>query len=139
MRAAVPPPAISGGNLLVTHDGKFVVVADSDRDRLVVVDAPSKKVVADLALKAGDEPGRLVEDDAGRNQVALRRGGALVTLNLASLSIVDRRTVCQGPRGPRLRPRPQDRDRRLRRRAAGDHAQRQWAGYREPVHRARPT
>jgi len=99
VRAATPPPPISGGNLLVTRDGKLVVVADSDRDRLVIVDGETEKVLADLPLTSGDEPGRLVEDAAGRIHVALRRGGALVTLDPVSLSIVERRAVCEGPRG----------------------------------------
>ena len=33
------------------------------------------------ALNAGDEPGRVVEDGAGRVHVALRRGGALVSID----------------------------------------------------------
>src|SRR5207237_7892933 len=48
------------------------------------------------ALTAGDQPGRLVEDAAGRIHVALRRGGALVTLDGATLS---RRDACAEPRG----------------------------------------
>jgi mono/diheme cytochrome c family protein len=99
VKAATPPPAVSGGNLLVTHDGKLVVVADSDRDRLVVVDGWSKKLLGEVPLMPGDEPGRLVEDAAGRVHVALRRGGAVATLDLASLTIVDRSAVCAGPRG----------------------------------------
>jgi hypothetical protein len=97
--APTPPPPVSGGNLLVTHDGAFAVVADADRDRLVVVDTASSKVVADLALTLGDEPGRLVEDAAGRVHVALRRGGAVVTLDLSNLKLVERREACGGPRG----------------------------------------
>ncbi|HXK19834.1 MAG TPA: cytochrome-c peroxidase, partial [Polyangiaceae bacterium] len=99
MRAATPPPPISGSNLLVTRDGKLVVVADTDRDRLVIVDAQAKKVLATLPLTPGDEPGRLVEDAAGRVHIALRRAGAVVTFDPASLAIVERRAVCEGPRG----------------------------------------
>ena len=99
IQAETPPPPVSGGNLLVTHDGAFAVVADSDRDRVVVVDTAQAIVVADLALKAGDEPGRLAEDTVGRVHIALRRGDAVVTLDLASLKLVDRRGVCGGPRG----------------------------------------
>ena len=99
VEAATPPPPISGGNLLVTRDGRLIVVADSDRDRLVVVADETKKIVADIPLSPGDEPGRMIEDAAGRVHVALRRGGALVTLDPLSLSIVERRAVCEGPRG----------------------------------------
>ena len=99
VQAPIPPPPVSGGNLLVTHDGAFAVVADADRDRLVVVDTASSKVVADLALTPGDEPGRLVEDAGGRVHVALRRAGSVATLELSRLQLVERREACGGPRG----------------------------------------
>lgn len=99
-----PPPSwgvpLTGGTLLVTHDGRHAVIADPDRDRVVTVDLTTRQVVADLALSAGDEPGRLVEDGAGRIHIALRRGGAVATLAAptpgASLT---RRAVCSEPRG----------------------------------------
>ena len=37
--------------------------------------------LATVALNAGDEPGRVVADAAGRVHVALRRGGALVSID----------------------------------------------------------
>src|SRR5258708_901413 len=81
-----PPPwgvPISGGTMIVTHDG-HAVIADPDRDRILSVDLASQTVVNEVALNAGDEPGRLVEDAAGRIHVALRRGGAIVTLTDAT-------------------------------------------------------
>lgn len=94
-----PPPGlpISGGTLLVTRDGLRAVASDPDRDRVVIVDLASRKLVATVALQAGDEPGRLVEDGAGRIHVALRRGGAIVSF--AGNGAVDRRAVCAQPRG----------------------------------------
>src|SRR6185312_431789 len=89
---------ISGGNLLVTHDATHAFVADPDRDRLVAVDLTSG-TATEIALNAGDEPGRLVEDAAGRIQVALRRGGALVTVDPTSDAVIARRAVCAEPRG----------------------------------------
>jgi len=89
---------ISGGNLLVTHDNAHAFVADPDRDRLVAVDLASG-TATEIALNAGDEPGRLVEDAAGRIQVALRRGGALVTIDPTSDAVIARRAVCAEPRG----------------------------------------
>lgn len=97
--APTPPPPISGGNLLITHDGLRAVVADSDRDRLVLVDVAHSKVLATLPLMPGDEPGRAVEDASGKVHVALRGGGAVVTLDVASGSIVARRAACAAPRG----------------------------------------
>ena len=52
-----------------------------------------------VPLAAGDEPGRVVADAAGRAHVALRRGGALVTIDTATGALLDRRAVCAAPRG----------------------------------------
>ena len=87
---------ISGGNMLVSADGNHAWVADPDRDRVMDVALPGGKTTV-IALTAGDEPGRLVEDAAGRVHVALRRGGALVTIQ--SDAIIARRPVCAEPRG----------------------------------------
>jgi len=95
-----PPPwgvPISGGNMIVAHDGQHAIIADADRDRVMAVDLASG-AAKELALSPGDEPGRLVEDAAGRVHVALRRGGAVVTLD-ASLAVLARRAVCAEPRG----------------------------------------
>lgn len=97
------PPApwgvpISGGNMLITRDGASAVVADPDRDRLMVV-ALSSGQTREIPLEANDEPGRLVEDGAGRVHVALRRGGAVVTLDVGGAKLDARRAVCSEPRG----------------------------------------
>ena len=81
---AVAPPAISGGTLLVLSDGNTVVASDPDRDTIYVVDLPSRTVTQTIALQPGDEPGRLVEDGAGRVHVALRGGGAVATCDPAN-------------------------------------------------------
>ncbi len=95
-----PPPSwgvpISGGTMLVTKAGDHAFIADPDRDRILDLDL-GQGTTTELALQAGDEPGRLVEDGAGRIHVALRRGGALVTI--AADQIVDRHAVCGEPRG----------------------------------------
>jgi mono/diheme cytochrome c family protein len=99
-----PPPSwgvpITGGNMIVSRDGNRAVVADPDRDRIAIVDlVGTGGVIADLALTANDEPGRLVEDGAGRVHVALRRGNAIVTVDLATAAITARRPACVEPRG----------------------------------------
>lgn len=97
-----PPPwgvPVSGGNLLISHDGKLAVAADPDRDRVVAVELATGKVTADIALQPNDEPGRLVEDAAGRVHVALRRGGAVITLDPTTGEISARRAICAEPRG----------------------------------------
>ena len=72
MVAATTPPPISGGTMLTTADGSTVVAADPDRDQLYFVDATGMSHLHTRALNAGDEPGRLVEDAAGRIHVVLR-------------------------------------------------------------------
>ena len=99
-----PPPSwgvpITGATMLVTRDGTHAVVADPDRDRIVSIDLVREAAGAVRALPPGDEPGRLVEDGLGRIHVALRRGGALVTLaDPSSLTVAERRDVCPEPRG----------------------------------------
>ncbi len=89
---------ISGGTLMVTSDGSRAVVADPDRDRVLQVDLATGSLVAETALEKGDEPGRLVEDAAGRVHVALRHGGATLTIDAAG-HILERRAVCAEPRG----------------------------------------
>jgi DNA-binding beta-propeller fold protein YncE len=96
---AVAPPSISGGTLLVTADGHTAVAADPDRDRVWFVDLATRALLGGVALEPGDEPGRVVADASGRVHVALRRGGAVVTLDLATRAIVARRAVCAAPRG----------------------------------------
>jgi hypothetical protein len=95
----VAPPAVSGGTLLILADGKTAVAADPDRDRVYVVDVGLRKVTLTLALSAGDEPGRVIEDAAGRIHVALRGGGALLTASPTTGAILARRPVCAAPRG----------------------------------------
>jgi mono/diheme cytochrome c family protein len=94
------PPPISGGTLLVTKSG-IAVAADSDRDKVWLVDLNKFDLdsTRSVDLKENDEPGRVVEDGAGNIHVALRRGGDIVTINLASAKIIDRSPVCPAPRG----------------------------------------
>jgi len=99
-----PPPPISGGTLTVLADGVHAVASDPDRDRVYVVDLHANTKVADLALAPGDEPGRVIEDGAGRVHVVLRSGGALVTIDPATWSITARRVVCPAPRGAAWEP-----------------------------------
>ena len=93
------PPPVSGGTLLVTADGDHVVAADPDRDQIYIVSLTTQALRQTLALQAHDEPGRLAEDDAHRVHVALRRGGAIVTVDPVAGTILARRTVCPSPRG----------------------------------------
>ncbi|MBA2541225.1 MAG: c-type cytochrome [Deltaproteobacteria bacterium] len=101
--STTPPPTwgvpVSGGTMHITTDGKFAVAADPDRDRIVSVDLASGEVVADVPLLANDEPGRVIEDAAGRVHIALRRGGGVIAMNPATGEILSRRATCAEPRG----------------------------------------
>src|SRR5215211_8645301 len=81
LSAATKPPPVSGGTLLVVRSGRFAVASDPERDALVVADLGAGTIARTIPLEKGDEPGRLVEDAAGRVHVALRRGGAIVTVD----------------------------------------------------------
>jgi mono/diheme cytochrome c family protein len=96
---AVPPPAVSGGTLRVLADGVTAVAADPDRDQVYVVDLGSRSLRATVTLNAGDEPGRVIQDAAGRVHVALRRGGAIVSIDPVAGELLARRSVCAAPRG----------------------------------------
>jgi hypothetical protein len=97
--ADTPPPAISGGTLLVLSNGTTAVAADPDRDRVYVVNIASASVITTVALHAGDEPGRLVEDGAGNVHVALRGGAAIATIDPTTGQVTMRRAACATPRG----------------------------------------
>jgi mono/diheme cytochrome c family protein len=97
--AAKPPPAISGGTLMITKDKTTAVAADPDRDRVWIVDLQSRSLQSEVLLQEGDQPGRVVEDASGRAHVALRAGGAVATIDIASGKLLERREVCASPRG----------------------------------------
>lgn len=85
------PPPIGGGGL--ARVGDRVVVADADRERVVVVD-----LARGLALDAHPlpAPGRVAADE-GRAYVAVRGGVAVVALERGRLDAVW--PVCPSPRG----------------------------------------
>ena len=95
----VRPPAISGGTLAVTRNGLTAIASDPDRDRIVLVDLSTNAVKKEIPLESGDEPGRVVEDALGIAHVALRRGGAIVSIDVDSGDVLGRREVCAAPRG----------------------------------------
>src|SRR6202020_527552 len=93
------PPPISGGTLLVTLDGSMAVEGDPGRDGVYIFDLASQVRKFTVSLQPGDEPGRLVEDGAGRIHVALRGSGMLATIDPALGAVTTRRAVCPAPRG----------------------------------------
>lgn len=99
VQAAKPPPPISGGTLLITADGTTAIASDPDRDRVVFVNLKLGTLAGVASFAPGDEPGRLVEDRAGRIHAVLRGGGAIATLDRAAHTIISKRSVCGAPRG----------------------------------------
>lgn len=98
--AAVPPPPISGGTLVVAYYRNIAVAADPDRDLVYGVDLTAGKLLYTVTLRPGDEPGRVVEDPAREIvHVALRGGGALLTIDEKTGAVLARRNVCPAPRG----------------------------------------
>ncbi|HYQ00318.1 MAG TPA: hypothetical protein VER96_16695 [Polyangiaceae bacterium] len=97
VRAEHTAPVV-GGTLLVTRDGSTVVAADPDRDAIFLVNAASHAVTS-LVLSRGDEPGRLVEGPQGTVFVALRRAGALLSIDVGNSRITQRVPLCASPRG----------------------------------------
>jgi hypothetical protein len=85
--------------LLALKSGGRAVLADTDRDRILVVDVEHAVLAFSFDLGSGAEPGRLVEDAAGRVHVLLRGTGELVSLDAATGSVLARRAICPAPRG----------------------------------------
>ena len=96
--AEVPPPAISGGTMLVLSDDR-VVVADPDRDRVHIVSISPARFEHDLVFEDGAEPGRSVEGSDGLVHVVLRGAGDLVSIDTNTGETVARRYLCGDPRG----------------------------------------
>lgn len=96
--ADVPPPAISGGTMLVLSDSR-VVIADADRDRVHIVSVSPASYEADVVFEPGVEPGRSVEGTNGLVHVVLRGAGDVATIDSHSGEILDRRHLCTDPRG----------------------------------------
>lgn len=83
----------------MTADKKTAVAADSDRDRVVIVDLVNRSVTAEIPFQVTDEPGRVVEGAPGQVFVALRHAGAIATIDLVQKKLVGQTAVCPAPRG----------------------------------------
>jgi mono/diheme cytochrome c family protein len=92
------PPPISGGTLAVDKTQGLAVAADSDRDRVYVVELATRTVRHTVQLAHKSEPGRVAIDGSGRAHVLLRNTGELATIDLAT-GAVSVRGACVAPRG----------------------------------------
>lgn len=98
VKAAEPPPPISGGTLAVARDGNVAVASDADRDRVNVIDLAARSVRHSVELPPKSEPGRVAIDDSNRAHVALRGTHEIATIDLVT-GAVSRRPACTAPRG----------------------------------------
>src|SRR5687767_2463504 len=69
------PPPIAGGTLTIAEDGRTAIASDPDRDRIYVVDIPSRTIKYDIKLATDAEPGRVAVDGSSKAYVALRATG----------------------------------------------------------------
>jgi len=97
--AAQTPPPVSGGTLLVLRDQKTAIVADPDRDQVLIVDLTNMAVTRTLTLDAHAEPGRAADDAAGHVHLVLRGSGKLMTFDPQTGDVLGTRDICAYPRG----------------------------------------
>ena len=90
---------LSGGTLVVAGGGRFAVMSDPDNDQLWVVDLSLGKLRGKVALPAGSQPERLVEDGDGRVRVALRGSGQVATVSPTQLAVTATDDACPEVRG----------------------------------------
>jgi hypothetical protein len=93
-----PSAPISGGTLLVTRDAATAVAADPDRAAIFLVDLATR-AVRSVPVEANDEPGRVTEGPTGTVFVAARRGGVVLSVDMALGAVTARYPVCNAPRG----------------------------------------
>jgi hypothetical protein len=91
-------PAISGGTLLMIGDGSHAWVSDPERDRGLLVDLDSQEVRS-IAFAPEAEPGRAIEDGAGRVHVVLRGAGEVAAIDATNATVISTSAVCGMPRG----------------------------------------
>jgi DNA-binding beta-propeller fold protein YncE/mono/diheme cytochrome c family protein len=101
--AVEAPPAITGGTLTVTPDGRHALAADPDRDAIFRVDLETLEVTHEIPLEAGDRPFRIVADGTDGYFVTLRGTGEVARID-RDFAIARRTFVCPEPRGVEYDP-----------------------------------
>lgn len=95
--SSVRAQELSGGTLALSSDGTLAVVAESERDRLWVIDLPRRSVRGRIELPSASRPGRMLATGPNTLAVALRGTGDVATVNLSQLAVVSSRHVCAEP------------------------------------------
>jgi hypothetical protein len=83
----------------VSADGRTAAVSDPDRGLVQLVDLSTMRILHRVALGADSEPGRAVDDGAGRFAVVLRRAGRVAFVSHRSGIVEATQPVCDEPRG----------------------------------------
>lgn len=99
VQADTPPPAITGGTLLVSRDGITALASDPDRDVVWVVDLDRGELVTGIAFREGEHPWRIVQDPSGDFFVSLRDAGQIAKIDASTWTVAHRSDVCAAPRG----------------------------------------
>lgn len=99
VRAATPPPPLTGASLTVI-DEVTVAVTDPDRDVVHIVGVAEESRVE---LPAGAQPWRTIADRSGRVHVVLRGLGSVATIDVGTTELLATRAVCPTVRGIGLR------------------------------------
>lgn len=93
---------ISGGTLVGVGVSR-ALASDPENDVVWRVDTGTAafggRLLGPIELEPGDEPGRIVAGAQNRAHVLARRGGVVVTVDVQSGKILERRQVCAAPRG----------------------------------------
>lgn len=104
--AAPIAPVVDRPGGTIAFAGEYVIASIPTKDLAHVVrveanaldeDPLTVRTMGDVALGKDVEPGRTIAD-ASRARIALRRGGAIATVDLPSLA-VEKTRVCAAPRG----------------------------------------
>lgn len=99
-QALVDATPISGGTLAISSDGNFAIAADPERNTVSIANLRTSRLVRQVTLNPGDEPGRVtIDSDRGIAHVALRNAGELAAIDLASGVVLRRTAACPAPRG----------------------------------------
>lgn len=104
VKAEQTPPPVTGGTLLALSDARRVLASDPDRDRVWLIDYVQREFGAPIQLERGALPSRAVEDNAGHAHVILRGSGDVLTVDLSTATVTERRHVCVAPRGITVAP-----------------------------------
>lgn len=96
-RTIDPGQSPVSGAIAVTRDNEHILIADEDRDQLLVLDRVSKAIQSRVSV--GDAPGHVVELSNGTAAVTTRYGNSLVVVDVAGGAVLQTIAVGSEPYG----------------------------------------